>query len=71
MAQRMSKHQVLINFYSHFTSFYNTLQHWKLADWTHNGIRFLNGQQTFGQMLENWKNIYIPKVEKCEFNRSL
>jgi hypothetical protein len=30
---------------------------WKLADWTHNDVRFSNGHQTFGQMFENWKNI--------------
>jgi hypothetical protein len=28
-------------------------------------IRFPNGQQEFVQMYENWKNIYILNVEKC------
>ena len=41
----------------------NTLQHWNLADWTHNGIPFPNGQQTFWKMFE--------RMEECEFKRSL
>jgi hypothetical protein len=30
-----------------------------------------NLQQAFGQIFEDWKNILIPKVQECEFNRTL
>ena len=56
MAQRMCKHQVLVNFYSQFyieiewLKYFTILEACRLAE---NGIRFPNGPQTFGQMFEN------------------